>query len=101
VTGTGPDDSAVRGPRQQRVQVNSRFSDLLKGAVMELSNYELVRYPSGQLIITRSDAKSSFRDVVGVYTSEAEAQRALERLTNPTIAAEQVAQTAAALPRVA
>jgi len=52
---------------------------------MELSNYELVRYPSGQLVITRivttaSGAPSSGpRDVVGVYTSEQEAQRALDR----------------------
>jgi hypothetical protein len=53
---------------------------------MELSNYELVRYPSGQLVITRFDRTASGapssgpRDVVGVYTSEQEAQRALERL---------------------
>lgn len=53
---------------------------------MELSNYEIVRYPSGQLVITRivttaSGAPSSGpRDVVGVYTSEQEAQRALDRL---------------------
>ncbi|RTL72193.1 MAG: hypothetical protein EKK41_05850 [Hyphomicrobiales bacterium] len=47
---------------------------------MELSNYELVRYPSGQLIITKVTKGSSFRDVVGAYTNEADAQRALERL---------------------
>ena len=53
---------------------------------MELSNYEIVRYPSGQLVITRLDrtpsgaSSSGPRDVVGVYTSEREAQRALERL---------------------
>jgi len=53
---------------------------------MELSNYELVRYPSGQLVLTRlartdSGAPSSGpRDVVGVYTSENEAQRALDEL---------------------
>jgi hypothetical protein len=53
---------------------------------MELSNYELIRYPSGQLVITRlertaSGAPSSGpRDVVGVYTSELEAQSALDRL---------------------
>ena len=50
---------------------------------MELSNYELVRYPSGQLIITRKDANNAgFRDIVGVYASEAEAQRMLERLNS-------------------
>ena len=53
---------------------------------MELSNYEIVRYPSGQLVITRlvtnaNGAPSSGpRDVIGVYTSEQEAQRALDRL---------------------
>jgi hypothetical protein len=53
---------------------------------MELSNYELVRYPSGQLVITRLDRtpsgapSSGPRDVVGVYTSEQEAQSALDRL---------------------
>ena len=48
---------------------------------MELSNYELVRYPSGQLIITRITKGSNFRDVVGAYTNEADAQRELARLT--------------------
>jgi hypothetical protein len=54
---------------------------------MELSNYELIRYPSGQLTLTRvaMDARgvpsSGPRDVVGVFTNEAEAQRALERLS--------------------
>ena len=53
---------------------------------MELSNYELIRYPSGQLTLTRvatnaqGKPSSGPRDVVGVFTSEAEAQRALERL---------------------
>lgn len=79
---------------------NSQFLDLLKGAVMELPNYELVRYPSGQLIITKSDAKSSFRDVVGVYSNEVEAQRALERL-NGQGGAEPSVHNTAALPRVA
>jgi len=53
---------------------------------MELSNYELVRYPSGQLTITRVavDARgvpsSGPRDVVGTFATEAEAQSALARL---------------------
>jgi hypothetical protein len=98
VTATDPADG--RGTLTQ-CGSNSRFLDLLKGAVMELSNYELVRYPSGQLIITKSDAKSSFRDVVGVYTSEIEAQRALERLNGQPGSGEPVAQAAAVLPRVA
>ena len=82
-------------------QVNSRFLDLWQGAVMELTNYELVRYPSGQLIITRQDAKSSFRDIVGVYANEADAQRALEELTRQAGAAEGAARAGMALPRVA
>ena len=54
---------------------------------MELSNYELVRYPSGQLVLTRvsttaSGAPSSGpRDVVGVFTNETDAQSAMARLT--------------------
>jgi hypothetical protein len=54
---------------------------------MELSNYELIRYPSGQLTLTRvatnaqGKPASGQRDVVGVFACEAEAQRALERLT--------------------
>jgi hypothetical protein len=54
---------------------------------MELTNYELVRYPSGQFVITRLQLSangtptSAPRDVVGSYTSEAEAQTALARLT--------------------
>jgi hypothetical protein len=53
---------------------------------MELSNYELIRYPSGQLVITRLDMtpsgipSSGPRDVVGVYATEQEAQSALHRL---------------------
>jgi hypothetical protein len=68
---------------------------------MELPNYELVRYPSGQLIITKSDAKSSFRDVVGVYTNEVEAQRALEQLNGQAGSAEPLVHSTATLPRVA
>jgi hypothetical protein len=48
---------------------------------MELSNYEIVRYPSGQITITRITKGSTARDVVGAYTNEADAQRALARLT--------------------
>jgi hypothetical protein len=57
---------------------------------MELSDYELVRYPSGQLVLTRlgvtaSGAPSSGpRDVIGVFTSETEAQNALARLAAPS-----------------
>jgi hypothetical protein len=53
---------------------------------MELSNYELIRYPSGQLVITRVAMSASGvplsgpRDVIGAYTSEQEAQSALHRL---------------------
>jgi hypothetical protein len=54
---------------------------------MELTNYEMVRYPSGQFVITRlqltanGTPTSGPRDVVGSYTNEAEAQTALARLT--------------------
>lgn len=57
---------------------------------MELSNYEIVRYPSGQLVITRlvttpsGDRSTGPRDVVGAYTSEQEAQSALDRLAGRT-----------------
>jgi hypothetical protein len=53
---------------------------------MELSDYELVRYPSGQLVITRvaltaSGVPSSGpRDVIGAFTDEREAQTVLHRL---------------------
>jgi len=55
---------------------------------MELSNYELVRYPSGQFVITRlavtasGVSSSGPRDVIGSYTSEQEAQSVLARLTS-------------------
>jgi len=45
---------------------------------MEPANYELVRYPSGQVVILT--VGSGPRDVVGVFTSEREAQSALARL---------------------
>jgi hypothetical protein len=57
---------------------------------MELPNYELIRYPSGQTVITRlavSDTgvpTSGPRDVVGVYANEQEAQNALSRLAEGT-----------------
>lgn len=53
---------------------------------MELSNYELVRYPSGQLTLMRIATNeqgvptSGPRDVIGVFATEAEAQNALARL---------------------
>ncbi len=59
---------------------------------MELSNYELVRYPSGQLIITKVTKGSSFRDVVGAFTNEDEARLALDRL---------VAEASTAAPKMA
>jgi hypothetical protein len=45
---------------------------------MEPANYELVRYPSGQVVILT--VGSGPRDVVGVFTSEREAQSALAQL---------------------
>jgi hypothetical protein len=57
---------------------------------MELSNYELVRYPSGQFVLLRSGLNaqgvpvSGPRDVVAAFTSESEAQRALERHASET-----------------
>jgi hypothetical protein len=53
---------------------------------MEHSNYELVRYPSGQLVLTKSDTNAQGlpapgpKDVVGVFTDETEARSALARL---------------------
>jgi hypothetical protein len=53
---------------------------------MELSDYEVVRYPSGQFVITRLAVSASGaptsgpRDVMGAFTSEADAQAALDRL---------------------
>jgi hypothetical protein len=66
---------------------------------MELSNYELVRYPSGQLIITRITKGSAFRDVVGAFTNEDDAQRALDRLVAETSTAPQ--QVSAGMTRAA
>ena len=61
---------------------------------MELSNYEIVRYPSGQLTITRITKGSAARDVVGAFTNEADAQRAVARLA----AADAEAARASAAP---
>jgi hypothetical protein len=53
---------------------------------MELTNYEVVRYPSGQFVITRLPVSASGapmsgpRDVMGAYTSEEDAQTALDRM---------------------
>ena len=53
---------------------------------MELSNYEIVRYPSGQVVIMRAGLtpggapSTGPRDVIGSYRSEGEAQSALARL---------------------
>ena len=53
---------------------------------MELSDYEVVRYPSGQFVITRLALSatgvptSGPRDVMGAYFSEADAQAALDRM---------------------
>ena len=53
---------------------------------MELSNYELVRYPSGQFVLLRATVNaqgkptSGPRDVIAAFTSEAEARSTLMRL---------------------
>src|SRR5262245_19604585 len=57
-----------------------------RGRVMELSDYELVRYPSGQLVLMKGGINAQGqpsggpKDVVGVFTDEAEAQSVLARL---------------------
>jgi hypothetical protein len=56
---------------------------------MELSDYELVRYPSGQLVLIKSGTNaqglpaSGPNDVIGSFTDEAEARSALARLAAP------------------
>ena len=58
---------------------------------MELSNYELIRYPSGQPVITRvamtagGVPASGPRDVIGAYASEQEAQPAMLPLAGPSL----------------
>ena len=53
---------------------------------MELSNYELVRYPSGQLVLMKGGVNAQGqpsggpKDVIGVFTDEAEARNVLARL---------------------
>jgi hypothetical protein len=53
---------------------------------MEHSDYELIRYPSGQLVITRvaltasGTPSSGPRDVIGAFTDEREARSVLTRL---------------------
>jgi hypothetical protein len=53
---------------------------------MEQSDYELIRYPSGQLVITRvaltasGTPSSGPRDVIGAFTDEREARSVLHRL---------------------
>jgi hypothetical protein len=60
---------------------------------MELSNYELVRYPSGQFVLLRASVNAQGkptpgpRDVVAAFTSEAEARTALMRLAGVSEAA--------------
>ena len=60
---------------------------------MELANYELVRYPSGQVVILT--AGSGPRDVVGVFTSERDGQSALSRLLAGTPASDTQSSRAA------
>ncbi len=56
---------------------------------MELSNYELVRYPSGQLVLMKRGTNAEGlpstgpSDVIGSFTNEAEARSALARLAAP------------------
>lgn len=70
---------------------------------MEPSNYELIRYPSGQVVITRiamtanGVPSSGPRDVVGAYTSEQEAQNALHRLAG--VSPQRAADTASTAQR--
>jgi hypothetical protein len=65
---------------------SSELTIFSRGRVMELSNYEIVRYPSGQVVIIRAGLtpsgtpSSGPRDVIGSYRSDGEAQSALARL---------------------
>jgi hypothetical protein len=69
-----------------RVRINSSVRISRKGQVMELSNYELVRYPSGQLVLMKGGLNAQGhpsggpKDVIGVFTDEVEAQNVLARL---------------------
>ena len=60
---------------------------------MELSNYELVQYPSGQFVLLRASVNaqgkptSGPRDVIAAFTSETEARTALMRLAGISEAA--------------
>jgi hypothetical protein len=60
---------------------------------MELSNYELVRYPSGQFVLLRASVNAQGkpmggpRDVIAAFTSESEARSTLMRLAGITEAA--------------
>jgi hypothetical protein len=69
-----------------RVRTNSSVRISRRGQVMELSNYELVRYPSGQLVLMKGGTNaqgqpsSGPKDVVGVFTDETEAKSVLARL---------------------
>jgi hypothetical protein len=79
--------------RLDKVRLNSERFGSLQGAVMELSNYELVRYPSGQVVLLRAGLNaqghptSGPRDVVGAFTSETEARIALRRLAAASVPA--------------
>jgi hypothetical protein len=64
---------------------------LATGQAMDLSNYELVRYPSGQVTLCRAGVEvrngvpqraPGPMDVVGFFASEEEALRALRRLAS-------------------
>lgn len=67
---------------QEEVQALSgkRVSDTNESSTGQPPTYELVRYPSGQLNIIKCTEGSSFRDVVGAFTNEADAQKALDQL---------------------
>jgi hypothetical protein len=73
-----PEETAALSGKS--ISNDSLECELRAPAVPVVSDYELVRYPSGQLIITKITKGSSFRDVVGAFTSELEATNALKRL---------------------
>jgi hypothetical protein len=68
--------------RKQRASMRSQE------AAMELSTYQLIKYPTGQYVLLRRELKdptnpalglSSLMDPVGFYSNEDDARRAYER----------------------
>jgi hypothetical protein len=81
-------ENPIKSAGDRGVKYKQRASMRSQEAAMELSTYQLIKYPTGQYVLLRQELKdpsnptlgvSPLMDPVGFYSNETEARQAYER----------------------